>query len=489
MDNYGNLIQHMNQKYKDNPYILQKLHHYLENIPDYLKNVELEYTKRTAKKDEQIKQTSLFVKYFFQHHEYYYISSSEFFIEYNNFNYTIISEDAIHNEIHIELTKQPFYMRQYKFKIKNIILKQIKETPFNQCIPDTNTIQTIMNVFYPSLINNKNHLKYFLTIIGDTLLKKNTHLIHIIDNSYKRFLKLLSEHIYKYIGKSITETFKYKYYDHNYSDCRLFPSIYFNQDIHSGFTRDNIMNIIAISYYYSSRFKSSDQFLNTCNDKLYTEQTYLLSTFSPHSVIEKFISELFVREPTCDTSLSYKDVYFLWRVFLKKYKLPCISSQTNFKSILESMQILTIENDVELCKGIQPNNPITWNTFQHFWSQNITVGDDIHDELEIDEITSLYNKWISTKGYKEEELTDEYLVEILSWMLPEIAIENDKYIYNISCKLWNKYDDVIECNKQIPDTINTLLDKYKYYVEWCNEKQTITANKSYFDQIVTNTDM
>ena len=172
MDNYGNLIQHMNQKYKDNPYILQKLHHYLENIPDYLKNVELEYTKRTAKKDEQIKQTSLFVKYFFQHHEYYYISSSEFFIEYNNFNYTIISEDAIHNEIHIELTKQPFYMRQYKFKIKNIILKQIKETPFNQCIPDTNTIQTIMNVFYPSLINNKNHLKYFLTIIGDTLLKK-----------------------------------------------------------------------------------------------------------------------------------------------------------------------------------------------------------------------------------------------------------------------------------------------------------------------------
>ena len=63
-------------------------------------------------------------------------------------------------------------MRQWKFKIKNIILKQIKETPFNQVIPDTNTIQSTLHVFYPSLCHNKNHFKYFLTIIGDTLLKK-----------------------------------------------------------------------------------------------------------------------------------------------------------------------------------------------------------------------------------------------------------------------------------------------------------------------------
>ena len=56
------LLQQMKQKYKNNPYVLQKLHQYIEHIPDYLKNVELEYTKRTAKKDEQQKQTSLFVK-------------------------------------------------------------------------------------------------------------------------------------------------------------------------------------------------------------------------------------------------------------------------------------------------------------------------------------------------------------------------------------------------------------------------------------------
>lgn len=477
------LLQQMKQRYKDNPYVLQKLNQYIEHIPDYLKNVELEYTKRSAKKDEQQKQTTMFVQFFFHHNEYYYISSTEFFIQYANKQYTLVSEDEIHNKIHIELSKQPFYMRQWKFKIKNIILKQIKDTSIIHCIPDTKTIQSTLKLFYPSVFQNKNHLKYFLTIIGDTLLKKDTHLIHIIDHSYKQFLKCLSEHIYKYIGKSITETFKYKYYEHNYSDCRLFPSI---QPIDENFIfiRDNIINIIAISYYYSSRYKSSDQFLNTCNDKEYTDQTYLLSTFTPESVVEKCISELFVKDTPNENCLSYKDVYFLWRVFLKKYKLPCISSQSNFKSILSTMNILDQEKDI--CKGLQSNVPITWNTFQHFWTQTISVGDEVDDELEIDEITTLYNIWISNKGYKEEQLTEDYLLEILSWMMPEIIIDNEKIVYNISCKLWNKKQDIIDCIKDIPESKTTNLEKYKYYVECNGSNDKIIANKQYFEQIINN---
>ena len=151
------------------------------------------------------------------------------------------------------------------------------------------------------------------------------------------------------------------------------------------------------------------------------------------------------------------------------------------------MKILDQEKDV--CKGIQSNVPITWNTFQHFWTQTITVGDDVDDELEIDEITTLYNIWISNKGYKEELLTEDYLLEILSWMMPEIIIENEKIVYNISCKLWNKKQDIIECIKHIPETKTTSLEKYKYYVEYNNTKEKITANKQYFEQIINNTDM
>ena len=34
MDNYGILLQQMKHKYKDNPYILQKLHQYIDHLPD-----------------------------------------------------------------------------------------------------------------------------------------------------------------------------------------------------------------------------------------------------------------------------------------------------------------------------------------------------------------------------------------------------------------------------------------------------------------------
>jgi len=143
-----------------------------------------------------------------------------------------------------------------------------------------------------------------------------------------------------------------------------------------------------------------------------------------------------------------------------------------------------LHQDTELCIGIQSNAPITWNTFQHFWTQTITVGDDIDDELEIDEITMLYNIWVTSKGYKDEQMTEEYLLEIMSWMMPEIIIENDKIIYNISCKLWNKKKDIIDCLKDIPDTITTYLEKYKLYVKVNKEKGKITANKQYFEQIL-----
>ena len=145
------------------------------------------------------------------------------------------------------------------------------------------------------------------------------------------------------------------------------------------------------------------------------------------------------------------------------------------------MNILNIESD--LCTGIQSNAPITWNTFQSFWLQTITVSDEIDDDLEIDEITTLYNIWISNKDYKDQQLTEEYLLEIMSWMMPEIIIDNDKTIYNISCKLWNKKQDIIDCITHIPSDITTPLDKYKYYVTENGKQHTITANKQYFEQI------
>ena len=486
MDNYSGMIVNMKQRYKDNPYVLQRLHQYMQHLSDHLKNMEEEYNKRNARKDEQIKLINMFVKKFFQKYELFYISNTELFIQYKDNHYSLITEDDIYHLIHNELKNQPFYYRVLKFKIKNSILKQIKENTLFQTIPETNTIQMVLHYFSPSVFVNKNHLKYFFTIIGDTLFKKNTHLIHIIDHSYKMFLTKFSQYIYQFFGKSITETFKYKYYEHHYENCRLFEPIQYKsgQSMDHTFLREHIFDIMVVCCYYSVRYKSSDLYIkNESNDTVFNKHTLLLSTFTPSSVVDKFVDELFMKED--EQTLSYKDMYFLWRVFLKKYKLPCISSQTNFKSILQEKGYL--EYETEICTGIKSTVPITWNTFQQFWSQNIQMGEDIDDELEIDEITTLYNDWANTKGHVNEEmLNEEYLMEIMSWMMPEVLIDENKYIYNISCKLWDKKKDIHQCLEVMQKDVENknTENKYKYYVEWVKENKRIVS-KRYFDSIIS----
>ena len=288
------------------------------------------------------------------------------------------------------------------------------------------------------------------------------------------------QYIYQFCGKSITETFKYKYYEHNYKECRLFEPIKYKQETDNSFLQENIFNIVVICYYYSSRYKSSDLYLQQhCNDSTFSNQTLLLSTFTPTTMIEKFLDELFLDEE--ENTIPYKDMYYLWRVFLKKYKLPCISSQTNFKNILTMKGILNI--DAEICKGIISTVPITWNAFQQFWCQNIQINDDIDDEMEIDEITTLYNKWIKTKPFLDEELlNEEYMLELMSWMMPEVIIENNKYIYNISCKLWDKKNQILTCLETIDKDIT---DKYKYYLDWV-KKDTCVVSKRYFENIISS---
>ena len=55
MDNYHSLIVLMKGRYKQNPYILQKLEQYILNLPDYLKNIEDEFNKRKNAKEEREK--------------------------------------------------------------------------------------------------------------------------------------------------------------------------------------------------------------------------------------------------------------------------------------------------------------------------------------------------------------------------------------------------------------------------------------------------
>ena len=60
-------------------------------------------------------------------------------------------------------------------------------------IPESKTIQNVINFLYPTILNSKEEAKYFLSIIGDNILKKNKNIIHYFSGDSKSFVTALND--------------------------------------------------------------------------------------------------------------------------------------------------------------------------------------------------------------------------------------------------------------------------------------------------------
>ena len=104
-------------------------------------------------------------------------------------------EDDIQHQLLTNISKDKTLM-QWKYKTKINIIKQIKERNLFQCVPEPETIQKVIKNLYPFLFKSKNDVKYFLTVIGDNILKKNNDLIFLIKPTVKKILVELDNIIY-----------------------------------------------------------------------------------------------------------------------------------------------------------------------------------------------------------------------------------------------------------------------------------------------------
>ena len=91
-------------------------------------------------------------------------------------------------------------------------MKRIKQNNLLDSIPESDTIQRILSLL-SDIFNSKDEVKYFLTILGDNILKKNTNLIHIMDYNIKEFIDNINQYCQAIIGCNCTNTIKYKFYD------------------------------------------------------------------------------------------------------------------------------------------------------------------------------------------------------------------------------------------------------------------------------------
>ena len=517
-------LSNLFEKYKDNSYILQRLQLYLTNLPTMLETENKRYEERVSRINELTMEQDNFYKVFLSKHQYFYMPYNNIFYEYDSKTYKIVKEDDIHHDLLSTITDEGKLMA-WKHKTKQNIIKQIKDRSLFKSIPETHTIQTVLG-FLNTVFETKTETKYFLTVIGDCILKKNSehnYNMFFINSSTKKLVSFIDAIAYITTGNSIMNNFISKYHDtHTLSSYRLIKTNDNFNSIAIELIKDVLnkigIDLLCVAAHYSDRYVNSDQFiLNLPKDdpiKQYTMFFYLNTT---NKVVENFILQCI--EPVTTTSntstsvynISWNNMHYIWKAYLSSINIPNMIYSNNLKALLKT-QLSNTENITNCVVGSQLSDVIFSNvtskflpsvrTFLSFWEKHISIitseENYCDDEYEIDEISSIY-KLTNKSSY----ISDKDIIKmILHYFSPQVEVIDNKYITNIRCNLWSKHDDINEMlsnyklqkQNELVDELSLISfsDLYQNYISYIQAKLVIEksfhpiVSKHFFEKFLSH---
>ena len=522
------IIDDIYETYKTDPYMISKTNHYItRQLPFILENMKQTHISNQQRIEDLCFEQEQFMYSFLNRNRYFHVANTEKYFIYDGLHYMETNEDHM---LYIILTsireEQNPKLLSWKDKTKVSLLKRIKETHLTQTIPESQTIQMVFNLLYPAVFQNKKECKYFLSVLGDNIFKKNQSLIHFITPNIKTFLRECNQVALSCFGIQCIQTFKTKCHDKHYEfdnkNCRLIRiQESCKNDLFQGLT-PYILDILCVACHYSIRYKDADMYvIDFCNDIEITDYIFKLTYTSPEILIEQFISEyLFVIDSEKqieieqkNDKMNWQNMLYLWKQFLHVNQLPLTLFQTMFKNILTLSRFNQYYiADGDYFVGIGSSQWPMIQTFLRFWGETM-VSDENETELEIEEITNLFRYWgESIRTYKWEvfSLTEYQILDVISYFFPNIEIDKQKYIYNIRCTLWDKSSDiqtalhtykeqfceynnpkmissneVIQCRNKTPMIIS-VYDIYSFYCRFFSSKlsqqKLFLVSKSYFEK-------
>jgi hypothetical protein len=416
-----------------------------------------------------------------------------------------------------------------RYKIKSKIIKSIQSRDILSSIPESHTIQNVIAMLCPALFRTRDHAKYFLTILGDILLKKSASasaLVYFIPPVAKELIKELGGECYALFGSgssAFTTAFKFKYYEHQYKDCRIV-------DIHAGAMggggggggginvsfitpttgalfrssclrlshmpdlKSDVIDVCCVAAHYSHRFGSADDFLRLhCKTpEVATHALYLRDRTDPQ-IIQEFID--YATEPaSADHEISMTNMLYLWKMYLSEFRLPAMFFAATLRAKLAEYACAAgVGGGGDAFPHRTSRYLPVVSQFRQFWSEHCVVN-DTEIELEIDELSTLFKDYAAPLGsanLASASASDATLLGILRHFYPDVIIEDDKYILNVGCALWNKNAEINEYLLQFKDqcvSLNLsfpqpLYNAYEYYCGKCYlaAKRRIIS-KRYFEK-------
>ena len=497
IESLNNKLSELYEEYKNDEYILNKLtHHINHDLSAMLISAKKQQKNRVDRRSLLIEGHDKFVKEFINKNSYFHCSTTEIFFKYDNHHYNIIKEDDVIHSILASLSHRynehqlEYYEQQllpWKFKIKTSIIKQLRELSVFTSLPESSTIQYVINLFLETFFNTRNEVKYFLTILGDTILKKQNNNIYFISSTAKTLIRLLENQGGKYFGHiPLQNLFRYKYHDHDYNICRLLTTtnIKSNTEVSDKIyesLQKNIIDIFVVCCYYSNRYENADEYLNSIQDNDLCNHVLYLKNNDQSEIINTFIDSKI--QKSTGSIISMKNMLYLWKCYLDEINIPYIMFFSNLKTLLKDKLEFNV-NDESFYGYTSLGLPLV-STFIKFWDTSMKEDFDEYF-LEIDEICVLFKQ--SLGGKTSLEIKEYNILNLIKHFYPDIVIENNKYIYGVGCNSWCKKDEIkdfLEYSQHNNLSDLTLYELYCEYTKKISKKKNLTINKSYFDLFIT----
>jgi hypothetical protein len=440
----------------------------------------------------------------------------------------LIHEDEIHHRILSDITVSDVASASasgtsaIKYRIKNKIIKSIQSRDILSSIPESRTIQNVIGLLYPTLFHTRDHAKYFLTILGDILLKKSASaVVYFVPPLAKEFIKDLGAECGGMFGLNsgaFSTAFKFKYYEHQYKDCRIVDihataaaaaaaasssmsasassvsppssaSASLLRLSHLPDLKSAVIDLFCVAAHYSHRFGSADGFLDHhCKTPEVASHARFLCERTDQQIISEFVE--YATEPaSADHEISMTNMLYLWKMYLSEFRLPTMF----FAATLRAKLVEYASASSPAVSDAFPHRTSRYlpvvSQFRQFWGEHCVVN-DTEIELEIDELSTLFKDYAAASA-PLGSASDTTLLGILRHFYPDLVIEDDKYILNVGCLLWNKNAEIDEYLEQFRDHCVALnlsfpqpvYNAYEYYCGKCYlaAKRRIIS-KRYFEK-------
>ncbi len=311
-------------------------------------------------------------------------------------------------------------------------------------------------------------------------------------------------------SSAFTTVFKFKYYEHQYKDCRivdihamgggggnasfitpttgaLFRSACLRLS-HMPELKSAVIDLFCVAAHYSHRFGCADDFLRLhCKTpEVATHALYLRDRTDPQ-IIKEFV-DYATESASADHEISMTNMMYLWKMYLSEFRLPTMFFAATLRAKLA-------EYAGSAASDVFPHRTSRYlpvvSQFRQFWSEHCVVN-DTEIELEIDELSTLFKDYAHDgSASASASASDATLLGILRHFYPDIVIEDDKYILNVGCRLWNKNAEIDEILVQFRNQClanhhsfpQPLYNAYEYYCGKCySAAKRRIISKRYFEK-------